>query len=102
ARAERGYVGLPYPARGFGASTGAIGLNDPRYEIADLSTLLDGLAEREDVLLEGDCDARVGGGGGSYGGALPLLGAAYDHRIDAIAPQITWHSLASSLFPSHD
>ena len=38
--------------------------------------------------------------GGSYGGALALLGAAYDDRIDAIAPQITWNSLTSALFPS--
>ena len=47
--AERGYVVLTYSARGFGRSTGQIGLNDPRYEIADLSTLLDLLAERDDV-----------------------------------------------------
>ena len=38
--------------------------------------------------------------GGSYGGALTLLGAAYDDRIDAIAPQITWNSLTAALFPS--
>jgi ABC-2 type transport system ATP-binding protein len=102
ALAERGYVVLTYSARGFGASTGSIGLNDPRYEIADLSTLLDGLAERDDVLLDDEGDPRVGVAGGSYGGALALLGAAYDDRIDAIAPQITWNSLASSLFPSQD
>jgi ABC-2 type transport system ATP-binding protein len=102
ALAERGYVVLTYSARGFGASSGSIGLDDPRYEIADLSTLLDGLAERDDVLLDHDGDPRVGVAGGSYGGALAVLGAAYDHRIDAIAPQITWNSLASSLFPSQD
>jgi ABC-2 type transport system ATP-binding protein len=98
--AERGYVVLTYSARGFGASTGRIGLNDPRYEIADLSTLLDLLAERDDVQLDGDGDPRVGVAGGSYGGALALLGAAYDDRIDAIAPQITWNSLTAALFPS--
>ncbi|WP_456608724.1 alpha/beta fold hydrolase [Blastococcus sp. SYSU DS0619] len=98
--AERGYVVLTYSARGFGASTGRIGLNDPRYEIADLSTLLDLLAEREEVELDGEGDPRVGVAGGSYGGALALLGAAYDERIDAIAPQITWHSLTTALFPS--
>ncbi|MGY1825874.1 alpha/beta fold hydrolase [Blastococcus sp. SYSU DS0541] len=98
--AERGYVVLTYSARGFGESTGRIGLNDPRYEIADLSTLLDLLAERDDVQLDADGDPRVGVAGGSYGGALALLGAAYDERVDAIAPQITWHSLTTSLFPS--
>ena len=98
--AERGYVVLTYSARGFGRSTGQIGLNDPRYEIADLSTLLDLLAERDEVALDGDGDPRVGVAGGSYGGALALLGAAYDDRVDAIAPQITWNSLTSALFPS--
>lgn len=98
--AERGYVVLTYSARGFGRSTGQIGLNDPRYEIADLSTLLDLLAERDEVLLDGDGDPRVGVAGGSYGGALSLLGAAYDDRVDAIVPQITWNSLTAALFPS--
>ena len=99
--AERGYVVLTYSARGFGRSTGQIGLNDPRYEVEDLSTLLDLLAERDEVQLDGDGDPRVGVAGGSYGGALALLGAAYDDRVDAIAPQITWHSLTTALFPSH-
>jgi ABC-2 type transport system ATP-binding protein len=98
--AERGYVVLTYSARGFGESTGQIGLNDPRFEIADLSTLVDLLAERDDVQLDADGDPRVGVAGGSYGGAVSLLGAAYDDRIDAIAPQITWNSLTAALFPS--
>lgn len=98
--AERGYVVLAYSARGFGRSTGQIGLNDPRFEVADLSTLIDGLAERDDVVQDAEGDPRVGVAGGSYGGALALLGAAYDDRIDAIAPQITWNSLTAALFPS--
>ncbi|MGY1783099.1 alpha/beta fold hydrolase [Geodermatophilus sp. SYSU D01036] len=98
--AGRGYVVLAYSARGFGESTGQIGLDDPRYEVADLSTLLDLLADRDDVLLDGDGDPRVGVAGASYGGALSLLGAAYDDRVDAIAPQITWNSLTAALFPS--
>src|SRR5687768_8519214 len=98
--AERGYVVLTYSARGFGRSTGQIGLNDPRYEVTDLSTLLDLLAERDEVQLDDDGDPRVGVAGGSYGGALALLGAAYDDRVDAIAPSITWNSLTAALFPS--
>lgn len=96
----RGYVVLTFSARGFGDSTGQIGLDDPDREVADLSTLVDVLAERDDVVQDGDGDPRVGVGGASYGGALALLGAAYDQRIDAIAPQITWNSLTSALFPS--
>jgi ABC-2 type transport system ATP-binding protein len=98
--AGRGYVVLTYSARGFGRSTGQIGLDDPRYEVADLSTLIDRLAKRDDVQLDGPGDPRVGVAGGSYGGALALLGAAYDKRIDAIVPQITWNSLTAALFPS--
>ncbi|MGY1739202.1 MULTISPECIES: alpha/beta fold hydrolase [unclassified Blastococcus] len=98
--AGRGFVVLTFSARGFGASTGQIGLDDPRYEVADLSTLLDRLAERDDVLLDAPGDPRVGVAGASYGGALSLLGAAYDDRVDAIAPQITWNSLAAALFPN--
>ncbi|CCH86230.1 ABC-type multidrug transport system, ATPase component [Modestobacter italicus] len=97
--AGRGYVVLAWSARGFGASTGQIGLDDPRYEVADVSTLLDLLAERDDVLLDGPGDPRVGIAGGSYGGALALLAAGYDQRVDAIAPQITWNSLTTALFP---
>ncbi|SHN71553.1 ABC-2 type transport system ATP-binding protein [Geodermatophilus obscurus] len=98
--AGRGYVVLTYSARGFGESTGRIGLNDPRFEVADLSALLDRLAARDDVLLDAEGDPRVGVAGASYGGALALLGAGYDARVDAIAPQITWNSLTAALFPS--
>ncbi len=100
AMAGRGYVVLTFSARGFGDSTGQIALDDPRREVADLSALIDVLAERDDVVQDGDGDPRVGVAGASYGGALALLGAAYDDRVDAIAPQITWNSLTSALFPS--
>jgi len=98
--AGRGYVVLTYSARGFGRSTGLIGLDDPRYEIADLSTLIDLLSRRRDVQQDGAGDPRVGVAGASYGGGVALLGAARDRRIDAIVPQITWNSLTAALFPS--
>jgi len=98
--AGRGYVVLTYSARGFGRSTGQIGLDDPRYEIADLSTLIDLLSRRRDVQQDHPGDPRVGVAGASYGGGVALLGAAHDRRIDAIVPQITWNSLTAALFPS--
>ena len=97
--AEEGYVVLTWTARGFGESGGLIHLNSPDYEVADASRLLDLLAERDDVRLDGEGDPVVGMAGGSYGGAISLLAAGYDDRVDAIVPAITWNDLAQSLYP---
>ncbi|KOT35293.1 ABC transporter ATP-binding protein [Streptomyces caelestis] len=98
--ARDGYAVLTWSARGFGASTGRIGLNDPESEVADVSRLIDWLADRPEVQLDEDGDPRVGMAGGSYGGAIALLGAGYDDRVDAIAPAITYFDLAEALFPN--
>jgi ABC-2 type transport system ATP-binding protein len=97
--ARHGFVVLTYSARGFGHSTGQISLDSPQYEVADASRLIDLLAKRPEVLLDGPGDPRVGFAGDSYGGALSLLVAGYDKRVDAIVPSITWNSLAQALFP---
>ena len=44
-------------------------------------------------------DPRVGVVGGSYGGALALLLAGQDPRVDAIVPLITWNDLGRSFLP---
>ncbi len=97
--AARGYVVLTWTARGFGRSGGLIHLDSPTYEVADASRLVDMLATRPEVQLDGPGDPRVAVAGASYGGALALLLAAYDHRIDAIIPQVTWNDLGHSFFP---
>jgi ABC-2 type transport system ATP-binding protein len=97
--ASEGYVVLTWTARGFGDSGGRIHLNAPDYEVDDAARLVDLLAQRDDVRLDGAGDPRVGIAGGSYGGAIALLAAGYDQRIDAIAPRIAWNDLAQSLFP---
>ncbi|MEU1280290.1 alpha/beta fold hydrolase [Streptomyces sp. NPDC005805] len=97
--ARDGYAVLTWSARGFGKSTGRIGLNDPDHEVKDVSRLIDWLAKRPEVRLDADGDPRVGITGSSYGGAISLLGAGYDKRVDAIAPQITYWNLADALFP---
>ncbi|MFE4663989.1 alpha/beta fold hydrolase [Streptomyces sp. NPDC056716] len=97
--ARDGYAVLTWSARGFGESTGQIGLNDPDAEVADVSRMLDWLAEQPQVELDTDGDPRVGLAGGSYGGAIALLAAGYDDRVDAIAPAITYWNLADALFP---
>ncbi|MFI1714176.1 alpha/beta fold hydrolase [Streptomyces litmocidini] len=98
--ARDGYAVLTWSARGFGASTGEIGLNDPGHEVADVRKLIDWLAARPEVLLDKPGDPRVGVTGASYGGAISLLAAGHDSRVDAIAPQITYWNLADALFPN--
>lgn len=98
--ARDGYAVLTWSARGFGRSTGKIGLNDPKGEVADVSRLIDWLAKRPEVQLDKPGDPRVGMAGASYGGAIALLAAGYDHRVDAIAPAITYWNLADALFPN--
>ncbi|MFC5752193.1 CocE/NonD family hydrolase [Actinomadura rugatobispora] len=98
--ARNGYGVLTWSARGFGRSTGEIALNSPDYEVKDVRQLIDWLAKRPDVRLDGPGDPRVGMAGESYGGAIALLTAGHDPRVDAIAPQITWNDLADALFPN--
>ncbi|MGZ8749538.1 MAG: alpha/beta fold hydrolase [Pseudonocardia sp.] len=97
---DRGFVVLAWTARGFGASGGQITLDSPDHEVADARALVDRLAVRPEVVQDGPGDPRVGVTGGSYGGALALLLAGYDPRVDALAPMITWNDLGQALFPN--
>ena len=98
--AGHGFVVLAYSARGFGASTGQIALDSLDYEIPDARALVSWLANRPEVQLDKPGDPRVGVTGASYGGALSLMLAGTDPRIDAVAPVITWNDLSASLFPN--
>lgn len=69
--ASRGLVVLAYSARGFGLSTGSIGLNDPDREVADARGLIDYLATRPEVQL----DSRV-----TLGSASPVVPTAARSR----------------------
>ncbi|MGW8726645.1 alpha/beta fold hydrolase [Streptomyces sp. NPDC055808] len=97
--ARDGYAVMTWSARGFGKSTGQIGLNDPGSEVKDVSRLIDWLAKRPEVRLDGAGDPRVGVTGVSYGGAISLLAAGYDKRVDAIAPEMTYWNLSDVFFP---
>ena len=98
--AQAGFAVLTWSARGMGNSTGQIALDSPDYEVKDVEQLVTWLSRQPRVLLDHPGDPRVGIAGASYGGAIALLAAAYDHRIDAIVPQITWNNLATALFPN--
>ncbi|MGZ4666716.1 MAG: alpha/beta fold hydrolase, partial [Frankiaceae bacterium] len=98
--ARAGYVVLLYSARGFGNSNGQVAFDSPDYEVLDVKQLISWLAGQPGVLLDGPGDPRVGLAGGSYGGGISLLTAAYDPRVDAIVPSITWNSLVTALLPN--
>lgn len=98
--AERGFVVLTYTARGFGRSTGSIALNDPAHEVSDASHLLDYLAAQPTVTADESGDPLVAVTGASYAGALALLLAGTDERVDAIAPVMTYNDLGQALLPN--
>jgi ABC-2 type transport system ATP-binding protein len=95
---SEGYVVLAYSARGFGRSTGRIGLDSLAGEVPDARALVDVLARDEDVLNRHG-DPVVGVVGASYGGALALMLGATDPRIDSVVAGITWNDLAQALDP---
>ncbi|MFF4246937.1 alpha/beta fold hydrolase [Streptomyces sp. NPDC001822] len=97
--AADGYAVMTWSARGFGRTSGEITLNAPDGEVKDVSGLIDWLAERPEVQLDKKGDPRVGVTGASYGGAVSLLAAGHDERVDAIAPVISYWNLADALFP---
>jgi ABC-2 type transport system ATP-binding protein len=100
--ANRGYAVLTWTAQGFGASGGQIHLDSPDYEVRDAQQLVDWLAKQPAVQQDGPGDPRVAAVGGSYGGALVLMLAGTDKRVDAIVPEITWNDLANAFLPDAD
>jgi len=96
--AENGYLAVGYDSRGFGESEGVSGFNGPK-EVRDVSALLDWLAAHDRVLTTAPDNPRVGMDGLSYGGGIQLNAAAFDDRIDAIVPRMTWHDLVYAAAP---
>ncbi|HXD59463.1 MAG TPA: CocE/NonD family hydrolase [Thermoleophilaceae bacterium] len=92
-----GYNVLTWDPRGFGASTGTVEVDSPKFEGRDVSALIGFVAKQPEAQLDKKGDPRVGMAGGSYGGGIQLVAAAIDHRIDAIVPDIAWNSLETSL-----
>ena len=109
---DNGFGIISIDERGHNDSGGTIRILDPDFEGQDLLQILD-WAETNLQWLAYDASATpdtgfgkgnpiIGAVGGSYGGGYQHLIYALDplHRLDAIAPDITWHDLRFSLFSS--
>jgi ABC-2 type transport system ATP-binding protein len=93
-----GYNVLTWDPRGFGQSNGTVETDSPDYEGRDVSALIDWLSTQPGVQLDAEDDPRMGMVGASYGGGIQLTVASIDCRVDAIVPQLAWHSLGTSLY----
>lgn len=97
---DAGYGVLTWDSRGFGASGGEVMLNSPDYEVRDVSSIISYLSTSVPSVKKVNGDPLIGMSGGSYAGGIQLLAAAFEPRIDAIAPEITWNDLTQSLAPN--
>jgi len=95
---KAGYNVLTWDPRGFGNSGGTAEVDSADAEGRDVQALIDWVAQQPEAQLDGPGDPRVGMVGGSYGGGIQLVTAAIDRRVDAIVPDIAWHSLHTALY----
>ncbi|CAN5391394.1 hypothetical protein BH23ACT9_BH23ACT9_22760 [soil metagenome] len=110
---QAGYAVVSIDQRGFGQSGGRANVMDPDQEGQDLIALMEWLSEQQWVLTEEPeggspfaVDPVIGAIGGSYGGGYQYLLALTEMRdfdgftrVDALAPEITWHNLNTALAP---
>ncbi|MEK6806133.1 MAG: neutral/alkaline non-lysosomal ceramidase N-terminal domain-containing protein [Pseudomonadota bacterium] len=118
---DAGYAVISIDQRGFGQSGGTVRVMDPDFEGKDLVKILDWAETNLDYLAYRDegnvlkpfvarptsgasttsANLVAGAIGGSYGGGYQFLLHNVDakNRLDALAPDITWHDLRYSLNP---
>lgn len=102
---DAGFGVVSIDQRGFGDSGGKAHVEDPAFEGEDVIRVIDHVASLDWVRKTGENDPVLGALGGSYGGGYQFVGAFAEiartgrTRFDALAPQITWHSLSESLAP---
>lgn len=102
---DEGYGVVAIDARGHGESGGAALVHHPDREVKDFITVLDWIHDTLDwVERQPDSgeakDIVAGAYGGSYGGGFQLMTAAFDDRLDALVPMVTWNSLPRALWPN--
>ncbi|OLT12468.1 hypothetical protein BJF79_22300 [Actinomadura sp. CNU-125] len=96
---DAGYNVVTWNPRGFG-SEGQVRIDDPRAEGRDVRALIDWIAKQPEAELDGRGDPRLGMAGGSYGGAIQLVTAGLDDRVDVLVPGYTYYSLNDALYPN--
>lgn len=98
-----GYYVISIDQRGFGDAGGTVRVMSPDFEGQDLIQILDWAEDLPGLAREGDGNMRLGAYGSSYGGGYQFLlnGADPKNRLDALAPDITWHDLRYSLNPNN-
>lgn len=105
-----GYVTISQ--RGHGNTGGLRNVQDPQLEAQDIMAVIDHIATLDWVLLDKDSagapiagDPMLGAIGGSYGGGYQTITALQETkekgvtRFNALAPEITWYDLPTSLAP---
>jgi ABC-2 type transport system ATP-binding protein len=94
-----GYNVVTWDPRGEYYSGGVLQLDSAQFEGPDVAAMIDYVAGLSTTQLDAPGDPRMGMIGLSYGGAIQLVTAATDSRVDAIAPQIAFNNLQSVLSP---
>ena len=97
---NKGYAIFTWDARGFGQSGGEANIDSPEFEVKDTIKLIDYLATRPEIQKDAPGDIRAGWIGVSYAGGIQLNTSAFDHRVDALVPEIPWADLVQDLFPN--
>ncbi|MFC0625409.1 CocE/NonD family hydrolase [Kribbella deserti] len=102
---DAGFGVLSFDQRSFGQSTGVAHVMNPDFEGQDVIKLIDLVAGLDWVTKQRPGDPVLGAIGGSYGGGFQFAGAFTElrdrgrTRFDALAPEITWNDLKTSLAP---